>query len=103
MFEYDGGDGVEQDIFCHLIDAWVEGTMERSPEIDVDKACDTLEPFRKAHGDRFANADALCAAIEKWRPKAKTRGRDQQALTVLADLLAMWRSIEAAVEGDQNA
>lgn len=101
MYSSTDADGVEADTFCHLIDAWVEGEMERSSDDKVNKGIDALEPFRKQQGDRFANAEALSKAIDEWAVRSGGRARNRTAHRVLADLLSMWRSLESMDEDEE--
>jgi hypothetical protein len=103
MYSNEDADGVEADTFCHIVDAWVEGEMARGSSDDkVNKGIDSLEPFRRQQGDRFANADALAKAMEEWAARSGGRGRNRTAHRVLADLLSMWRSLESMSDEDEE-
>ncbi len=93
MFFASSGDGIADDTFCHLIDAWVEGEMGCTTPAKIDKAVDALDPFRHVRGDRFSDAADLAQAINEWKLMASKR-EVKAAEAILSDLLGMWRSLE---------
>ncbi len=88
------GNGIEDDIFLHLLDAWVESKMTGGmPDKKVDAAVDKLDEFRDQMGDRFEDSADLARALEEWdfiavKPSPIARG-------VVVDILEMWKGIEA--------
>jgi hypothetical protein len=86
------GTGIEDDIFLHLLDAWVGMKMETMSAKKVDAALVKLDDFRNPMGDRFEDAADLAGALEEWdliavKPSPIARG-------IVVDILQLWKAIE---------
>lgn len=100
-------DGIRDDTFLHLVDAWWGGEVERrraaglggedgDVELDEDEDEDIedgLRAFVDCKGDRFKNSADLAVHVEEW-VALYGGSAHPEALRMIEDVLRMWRSIE---------
>lgn len=98
-------DGIRDDTFLHLVDAWWGGEVERrraaglvgeDGEVELDEDDDIEEGFRAfvdCKDDRFWNGADLAMHVEEW-VALYGGSAHPDARRLIEDVLRMWRSIE---------
>jgi hypothetical protein len=99
-------DGIRDDTFLQLVDAWWVGEVERRraagelpEELDFEgmpgeaEIQEGFDDFVACKGDRFRNSADLATHLEEWA--SLHGGADHpEAKRLLGDVLALWRSSE---------
>ena len=98
-------DGIRDDTFLHLVDAWWGGEVERrhtaglvgeDGDVELEEDEDIEQGFRAfvdCKGDRFRNSADLAMHLEEW--VALQGGSEHpEARKLIEDVLGIWRSIE---------
>jgi hypothetical protein len=98
-------DGMRDDTFLHLVDAWWGGEVERrraaglvddDADLEFEGDEDIEEGFRDfvdCKGDRFRNSADLAMHVEEW---VELHGGSDypEARRLIEDVLRMWRANE---------
>ena len=107
-------DGIRDDTFLHLVDAWWEGEVERRRaagtlpeelafermpgEAEIQKGFDD---FRECKGDRFRNSADLAMHFEEW-VSLYGGANHPDARRLIEDVLGFWRSLDPKRRGPRK-
>lgn len=98
-------DGIRQDTFLHLVDAWWGFEVDRRhaaglvgedgfADLSGDEAINKgFRAFVDSMGDRFRDSADLAMHFEEWGALYGGSGHPE-ARNLIEDVLGMWRSIE---------
>ncbi len=104
------GDGIDDDTFLHLVDAWWGGEVVRrraaglvdedgEVELEGDENIEEgFDAFVACKGDLFRNSADLAMHLEEW-VALHGGSHHPEARRLLEDVLEMWRSIEPKRRG----
>ena len=107
-------DGIRDDTFLHLVDAWWEGEVERrraAGELPEELGFEGMpgeaeiqegfDDFKECKGDRFRNSADLAMHFEEW-VSLHGGANHPEARRLIEDVLGFWRSLEPKRRGSRK-